>query len=352
MSTADHLNTLSRQNVGPYSVLIHSCAQVLLKTWSSTGQGTTGTVPPVVIETSSRLSRLDQIGTVSSAGLDLDVQLHTARRYRRALMSGVGVYQLSLRAYLTGSGRRSVLAPIEKARALNESLPFLNFKQQAQGRGRITRGPDSGKRVGMLVLWAGISRKARRARKVDALNRVMELSYRMRLEYAGKDPSKGVWRRRKTEREKKEMHRFIANPMRIGLHEFLFPEEETEENPTGANEGRLDDMLSMAAMLERAGTRDRNKRRHFLLTSKDLAYEPYIISYLVLTKNRKALKGLMRSFTAQRMTLVRLVEFLRRAAYRAHLTKRVKPLPRRVRIERPRYARPRPPTAPLAPPAL
>ena len=38
------------------------------------------------------------------------------------------------------------------------------------------------------------------------------------------------------------------------------------------------------------------------------------------------------------------------AAYRAHVTRRVKPAPRRGRIRRPLYARPRPPSCPLAPP--
>lgn len=41
---------------------------------------------------------------------------------------------------------------------------------------------------------------------------------------------------------------------------------------------------------------------------------------------------------------------LERAAYRAYLTRRVKPVSRRTRAPRPLYARPRPPTAPLAPP--
>jgi hypothetical protein len=47
---------------------------------------------------------------------------------------------------------------------------------------------------------------------------------------------------------------------------------------------------------------------------------------------------------------IALLSHLEREAYRAHLTRRVKPVSRRTRIKRPLYARPRPPTAPLAPP--
>lgn len=44
------------------------------------------------------------------------------------------------------------------------------------------------------------------------------------------------------------------------------------------------------------------------------------------------------------------LRFLEAAAYRAHITRRVRPPARRARIPRPLYAQPRPPTAPLAPP--
>lgn len=44
------------------------------------------------------------------------------------------------------------------------------------------------------------------------------------------------------------------------------------------------------------------------------------------------------------------LRLLERAAYRAHVARRVRPPARRARIPRPIYARPRPPTAPLAPP--
>lgn len=46
------------------------------------------------------------------------------------------------------------------------------------------------------------------------------------------------------------------------------------------------------------------------------------------------------------------LRFLQRAAYRAHLARRVRPPARRSRVRRPLHARPRPPTCPAAPPAL
>lgn len=48
--------------------------------------------------------------------------------------------------------------------------------------------------------------------------------------------------------------------------------------------------------------------------------------------------------------LLLLLRRLEAAAYRAHVAQRVRPPARRARIPRPLYARPRPPTAPLAPP--
>ena len=60
----------------------------------------------------------------------------------------------------------------------------------------------------------------------------------------------------------------------------------------------------------------------------------------------------LRGLTRLRVTLALALKHLEEAAYRAHLTRRVKPAPRRHRIRRPLYARPRPPSAPLAPPVI
>lgn len=49
---------------------------------------------------------------------------------------------------------------------------------------------------------------------------------------------------------------------------------------------------------------------------------------------------------------IQRLKALRADAYRAHLTRRVRPTPRRHRIRQPYHARPRPPAAPLAPPVI
>ncbi|WP_420597019.1 hypothetical protein [Deinococcus sp.] len=68
--------------------------------------------------------------------------------------------------------------------------------------------------------------------------------------------------------------------------------------------------------------------------------------------NRKMWQSVAREALEQRITLTALLKHLEAEAYRAHLAKRVKPVSRRIRVRRPLYARPRPPTCPLAPPVI
>ena len=84
--------------------------------------------------------------------------------------------------------------------------------------------------------------------------------------------------------------------------------------------------------------------------------EPDFLRYLLLTKDSEAL----RTYIPYRLIARKPHNKLYRKAlekilavgtlYRAHLTRRVKPAPRRHRIRRPLHSRPRPPSAPLAPP--
>lgn len=53
-----------------------------------------------------------------------------------------------------------------------------------------------------------------------------------------------------------------------------------------------------------------------------------------------------------KLNYARRVRFLIAADYRAHVTRRVRPPARCVRLPRPLYAQPRPPAAPLAPPVV
>jgi hypothetical protein len=75
-------------------------------------------------------------------------------------------------------------------------------------------------------------------------------------------------------------------------------------------------------------------------------------AYFALTGRRESLGVLLNHWKFRRPTLGEILAAFQRAEYRAHLTRRVKPAPRRHRVRRPLYARPRPPSAPLAPPVI
>lgn len=75
------------------------------------------------------------------------------------------------------------------------------------------------------------------------------------------------------------------------------------------------------------------------------------LSYLHKVGHTSAISYILKAFKAKhRSTLVLALRFLEQSAFRAHITRRVRPVSRRPRAPRPLYARPRPPTAPLAPP--
>jgi len=75
-----------------------------------------------------------------------------------------------------------------------------------------------------------------------------------------------------------------------------------------------------------------------------------VMAMAVARKEKNAISWLVSALRARRPTLGEILAAFQRAEYRAHLARRVKPAPRRHRIRRPLYARPRPPAAPLAPP--
>lgn len=83
---------------------------------------------------------------------------------------------------------------------------------------------------------------------------------------------------------------------------------------------------------------------------------PFIVSLLrafMVLGNTEAACHVMRFMKRPNMAQVALTRLLRafaHAAYRAHLTRRIRPASRRARVPRPLYARSRPPTCPAAPP--
>lgn len=74
----------------------------------------------------------------------------------------------------------------------------------------------------------------------------------------------------------------------------------------------------------------------------------------VLRDDKAALKGLLAEINRARLraalTRAQALKHLEREAFRLFLSRRVPSVPRRARTPRPLYARPIPPTAPLAPP--
>lgn len=80
-----------------------------------------------------------------------------------------------------------------------------------------------------------------------------------------------------------------------------------------------------------------------------------VLSYSLASRDKAAICGIALHLTGQRLSKATLVfaQAIRQlvaVAYRAHALRRVQPVSRRARVPRPLYARPRPPTCPLAPP--
>ena len=84
---------------------------------------------------------------------------------------------------------------------------------------------------------------------------------------------------------------------------------------------------------------------------KEMPYS-ILLKYARLIKDAIAIKSIFQIIKQRRITLNILLKYLEAEAFRAHLARRVKPVSRRTRVRRPLYARPRPPTCPLAPPVI
>ena len=80
---------------------------------------------------------------------------------------------------------------------------------------------------------------------------------------------------------------------------------------------------------------------------KDMRF--FIRIFTMLKKNRAA-RWVSQQVLAVQIEFIRALHRFLRAAYRAHIARKVRPLARPLRLPRPLYAQPRPPSAPLAPP--
>lgn len=242
-------------------------------------------------------------------------------------------------------------SPLEvQAARVNRKAHFLAFVRFAQGR----RKTKTGRRVGFLRLWRGVSRKARQEAKREALERVEYVARMVAHRAAG---GRGILcgfaantakNRREAEREY-QIERFHDRLRNIAPAHW---EDENGNYTNGWNEDYLEELQWLRRGLRcLSGHIDEVVRAHARnpIDTKEL---PDGLAFAVLMNDWHAVRAAVRVIKARRSSLAVTLALraLEAAAYRAHVTRRVRPPARRSRIPRPIYARPRPPTAPLAPP--
>ena len=226
---------------------------------------------------------------------------------------------------------------------LNTAQQFWAFRIYARGRGRIWRGDNKGKRVSTAkTLFRSALRRqktyclaclcasAHNARGgTHSLLTAIPRDIRRNLKSSGKVLTKKAIKDLKIRRilgykdenykNEKYGHHFIDLS-------FKDPNDEINEwirDAPALSEGKT---LSLAEYLSL-----------FNLLGDKCRFQ----SVLKEIKNKSG-----------KLTFLAVLKALQAAAHRAHLAQRVKPAPRRHRIQRPLYARPQPPSAPLAPPVI
>ncbi|MGY2895458.1 hypothetical protein [Deinococcus sp. UYEF24] len=221
---------------------------------------------------------------------------------------------------------------------LNTAQVFERFKWAARGKVRHS------------VRWK-TGRRPRRLRKIEAL---ADLRFSVRMAdrraagvggFCVHFPALTAKNRRAAIREC-EIER-LEDRLRD-----IAPAWADEDNPNGWDADIIDECRGIPKILKAPRCRmvfegtlqERiSLRHHFLLKA---------LVFHTLLKDKSAVRLIFRTLYSERLTLSFLLKAFERAEYRAHLTRRVKPAPRRHRIRRPLYARPRPPSAPLAPPVI
>ncbi|WP_034408657.1 hypothetical protein [Deinococcus murrayi] len=239
-------------------------------------------------------------------------------------------------------------SPLEVAAArLNMAPHFLAFQRATRGRGHISKGPRRGRRVGMLVLWRMKLGSKLGYIKKQALAWVVFLAMREARRVAGLrgataqcvvlSPS-----------EKKKARRSIEEERRMERLRALAPAWADESNPDGVDWEYLRELADNCYV----AWQPEEQPEQFTFWKAGGARD--MLAYALLTHDSRAARAIMRAMKRQArqasLALTLALRALEAAAYRAHLARRVKPVSRRTRAPRPLYARPRPPTAPLAPP--
>ena len=299
---------------------------------------------------------VEQAAEVTADGsLSVEPEAWHARHYRRAVMGGAGVYQMNLRAFLVS--RRFVSLPARPeplttplalgptTSAPNTAQAFERFKWAARGRVRHSVRWKTGKRP-------------RRLRKLEALADLTHIALRSDRRAVWQQPlcpylpGKRVKARRqaiKAWEAEKSARELLNSPSAPCIH-----------NATLLDIVRAGwfDFWGLVLIRNYGSEAERRKANlkpidfpEFPCTLPIQAnYE--MAAYFIWTGKRAELSALLASWKTRRPTLGQLLKNLQAAEYRAHLTRRVKPAPRRHRIRRPLHSRPRPPSAPLAPPVL
>lgn len=219
--------------------------------------------------------------------------------------------------------------------ALNTAAHFERFRKAARGKVRPS------------VRWK-TGRKVRRARVGEALRGVRRAAHLEERRAAGlrgftvtatMRPNTAKARREWEEERFLDRLRDIAPAHWEDINGGIFT--------CGWNESELQALEEARLEIRRGYARD----IYEYVKSAEAASE--LVAYLTALEDIEALRLLFPHLDGRRHReayLSALARLLQRAAYLAHVRRTVKPAPRRGRLPRPVYARPRPPSAPLAPP--
>ena len=229
----------------------------------------------------------------------------------------------------------------------NVAAHFGRFYWAARGRVRPSVRWKTGK------AW-------RRVRKLGALKRAANSSDVMKRRAEGRTGFTGQAAGR-TVKERREARRFIKQERREDRLRDIAPADliDRQGNFTGGIDiGYLEFLHSVCIDFHKPIEMPKshldyifycNFGNAFSIANKD--YLPRrALTYAIITANKKAIRGILDRVRADRITIAALLRFLERDAYRVHLARKVKARRRPPRAPRPLYARPRPPTSPLAPP--
>lgn len=247
-------------------------------------------------------------------------------------------------------------------RRVNSCTAFLAYRLSAIGRGKVRRGEKAGRRVGMLTLWRGISRKARRLRKLEALDHVKRAAAAIKRHAEGRS---GFWitmTSLRTRRERREAEReWKAERFEERLRDIAPAHWEDEQG--NFTNGWDEAYLRKLSGYVKAFTPNRRSTFDACISVTESEGIPFdelnystfrdCLALAALTGNRAALQRLLKVLKSWRPNYAfsLFLKKIEAEAYRAHTLRRVRPPARRSRIPRPPDLLPLPPSAPLAPPA-